>query len=216
MLLWFAPKDQSCEIRLKVRDWEHSSHRNRSEATEGGRTDIIIAVCRAHGDDTENQTTTCNILQYDTYNIIFKNKRWDHNNNKVFDHQKQNQSIQKKAKKNNSTIMVNGQAMKQKLGSALAAQDSNGVAKALQLPPISTTKGPEPTPINRQSLTVNEVDYGTLLTSLLDACNAAECVSFHAVSLFFVAAVVFFLRVPFCVSLVSFFCGFPGSRHDLL
>ena len=76
--------------------------------------------------------------------------------------------------------MVNGQAMKQKLGSALAAQDSNGVAKALQLPPISTTKGPEPTPINRQSLTVNEVDYGSLLTSLLDACNAAECVSFHA------------------------------------
>ena len=180
MLLWFAPKDQTCEIRLKVRDWEHSSHRNRSEATEGGRTDIIIAVCRAHGDDTENQTTTCNILQYDTYNIIFKNKRWDHNNNKVFDHQKQNQSIQKKAKKNNSTIMVNGQAMKQKLGSALAAQDSNGVARALQLPPISTTKGPEPTPINRQSLTVNEVDYGSLLTSLLDACNAAECVSFHA------------------------------------
>lgn len=75
--------------------------------------------------------------------------------------------------------MVDGRAMRQKLGSALDAQDPSAIANALQLPPISKTKqGQEPKSHNPQSLTVNDVDYSGLLTSLLDASAAAESVSY--------------------------------------
>lgn len=76
--------------------------------------------------------------------------------------------------------MVDARVKKDQLRSALTSQDPNAVARALVLPPIAPThqKGTEPKTHNPQSLTVNEIDYGAMLTSLLDACAAAESVSF--------------------------------------
>jgi hypothetical protein len=78
--------------------------------------------------------------------------------------------------------MLDSRAIKQLLQVSLEAQNPNGFAKAVALPPISATKqGKEPPSHGSQSLTVADVDYGGLITSLLDACAAAE-----SVSLFFV------------------------------
>jgi hypothetical protein len=73
--------------------------------------------------------------------------------------------------------MVDVRKKTAKLQSALASQNPNGVAKAMQVPPISIikkTEEPKTTP--PQSLEVNDTDYSGLLTSLLDACEAAETV----------------------------------------
>lgn len=77
--------------------------------------------------------------------------------------------------------MVDSRAIRQSLQVSLEVQNPNGFAKAVALPPISATKqGKEPTSHSSQSLTVADVDYGGLLTSLLDARAAAESVSiFH-------------------------------------
>lgn len=80
--------------------------------------------------------------------------------------------------------MVNDNAIRVALRNALMEQDAYGVADLFQLPSISensTANQPsrkqqqqQHTP---QSLIVDEVDYGGLLASLLDAIAAAEVVS---------------------------------------
>lgn len=72
--------------------------------------------------------------------------------------------------------MVDQRAIQERLRSSLTAQDPMGVAKAVSLPPIrSTPSGPPPQPSKQQqSLIIDEVNYGGLLTSLWDAHAAAE------------------------------------------
>ena len=63
------------------------------------------------------------------------------------------------------------------LRQALERQDPYGVAKALTVPQVSTIKTTEK-PISHptQSLIVQDTDYSTVLTTLLDLCAAAETV----------------------------------------
>jgi hypothetical protein len=79
--------------------------------------------------------------------------------------------------------MVNVIEKKQALRNALMDQDAFRVAQVFELPPIvvagsgSAGSIKEPRKHNPQSLMVGDTDYGSLLTSLLDATAAAEIVS---------------------------------------
>ena len=74
--------------------------------------------------------------------------------------------------------MVDKRAKQEQLRSAIISQDAYRIAKVFQIPPIAPTqRGTEPRSHSPQSLTINDVDYGPLFTSLLDACAAAETVS---------------------------------------
>lgn len=80
--------------------------------------------------------------------------------------------------------MVNKRAIEDILRSSLSAQDPNGVARAIALPPIGTKlvgPAPKPTP-QLDSFIVDTVNYGGLLSSLIDAHIAAE--SGHALECF--------------------------------
>lgn len=72
--------------------------------------------------------------------------------------------------------MVDKRAIQERLRSSLSAQDPNGVANAVRLPPISPApSGPPPKPsTQRQSLIIDQGDYGGMLTALIDAHAAAE------------------------------------------
>ena len=72
--------------------------------------------------------------------------------------------------------MVDQRAIQERLRSSLTAQDPMGVAKAVSLPPIrSTPSGPPPLPTKQQqSMVIDDVNYGGLLTVLWDAHAAAE------------------------------------------
>lgn len=78
--------------------------------------------------------------------------------------------------------MVDKRAIQQKLYSSLTAQDPNGVAKAVSLPPIQPHSNgtPPATTRDKESLIIDSIDYGGLLTALWDAHVAAEMG--HAVS----------------------------------
>jgi hypothetical protein len=69
-------------------------------------------------------------------------------------------------------------AKQQELESALSNQDPERVARALVLVPLSAVQAKkEPRPRSPLELFVDEVDYGSVLTSWLDACAYAEAVS---------------------------------------
>lgn len=72
--------------------------------------------------------------------------------------------------------MVDYRAIQDRLRASLTTQDPTGVAKAISLPPIkSAPTGPPPqSNKQQQSLVINEVNYGGLLTALWDAHAAAE------------------------------------------
>jgi hypothetical protein len=74
--------------------------------------------------------------------------------------------------------MVNRRSKREALRSALTSQDHVAVARALALPPISETKiSGDPQKAQPESLLVENIDYASVLTALLDACTAAEAVS---------------------------------------
>ena len=74
--------------------------------------------------------------------------------------------------------MVNNGMKRKELSLALQSQDPNAVAKALQIPPINPSKREQEPKIHSvQSLTVDDIDYSSLLTNLLNASEAAESVS---------------------------------------
>ncbi|MGK3754562.1 MAG: hypothetical protein ACI8RD_006871 [Bacillariaceae sp.] len=85
--------------------------------------------------------------------------------------------------------MVNIRAKKQALENALIDQDAQRIAACFELPPIvPSTDGrnlPEPRKHNLQSLIVGDNDCGGLLTSLLDATEAAEAVSISVGPIFY-------------------------------
>ncbi|KAG7349861.1 PCI domain containing protein [Nitzschia inconspicua] len=72
--------------------------------------------------------------------------------------------------------MVNIQAKTRALQEALVNQNATQVATALELPPIviPSSSSSMPTKHKQQSLIIGDVDYGSLLTSLLDATAAVE------------------------------------------
>ena len=72
--------------------------------------------------------------------------------------------------------MVSKRALEDALRSSLNAQDPNGVAKAISLPPIAANPvGPVPKPTAPlDSLVISSVNYGGLLAALIDANIAAE------------------------------------------
>lgn len=72
--------------------------------------------------------------------------------------------------------MVNKRALEEALRSSLSAQDPNGVARTLSLPPLAVKPvGPPPNPNpNPESLIIDTVNYGGILAGLLDAHAAAE------------------------------------------
>jgi hypothetical protein len=72
--------------------------------------------------------------------------------------------------------MVNVHAKKTTLRSALMNQDAHQVANCFELPPIKddSFSDQEVPKCNPQSLMVGDVEYGGLLTSLVDAISAAE------------------------------------------
>jgi hypothetical protein len=75
--------------------------------------------------------------------------------------------------------MVNADAKRMGLRNALIEQDAYGVAELFELPPITEIAAANQ-PLRQhtpQSLILDEVDYGGLLASLLDATAAAEVVS---------------------------------------
>ena len=81
--------------------------------------------------------------------------------------------------------MVDPKAKKQELRSALQAQDPNRVAKAFHVPPIATTKQgrePQKSPKDLESFIVDDADYGSAVTALLDAIIAAEAVRCSSLS----------------------------------
>jgi hypothetical protein len=75
--------------------------------------------------------------------------------------------------------MVDARKKTAQLHSALVSQNPNAAAKAIRVSPISIIKKTdEAKTYPPQSLEVNDTDYGGLLTSLLDACEAAETVGY--------------------------------------
>lgn len=77
--------------------------------------------------------------------------------------------------------MVNANATKVALRNALMEQDAYRVAELFQLPPItdSSSNSQPSAQHSPSSLVVDDIDYGGLLASLLDATAAAEVVSFR-------------------------------------
>lgn len=69
-------------------------------------------------------------------------------------------------------------AKQQEFESALSNQDPDRVARSLALVPISAGQAKkEPKSRSPMELFVDEVDYGSVWTSWLDACAFAEAVS---------------------------------------
>lgn len=75
--------------------------------------------------------------------------------------------------------MVNAQGKSRALRDALMNQNATQVAAAMQLPPIalSSASSSSSHKHRQQSMVVDDVDYGSMLSSLLDATAAAENVS---------------------------------------
>lgn len=73
---------------------------------------------------------------------------------------------------------MNLRAKQQEFKSALSNQDPERVARALVLLPISAVQAKkEPKPGSPMEIFSDEVDYGTVWSSWLDACAYAEAVS---------------------------------------
>lgn len=71
--------------------------------------------------------------------------------------------------------MVNPQAIRHKLGASLEAQDPQGVAQIVRLPPIASTKRPyQSGAASSMSLEIGGINYTGLLQGLVDAHGAAE------------------------------------------
>ena len=74
--------------------------------------------------------------------------------------------------------MMDLRAKQQEFESALSNQDPERVARALVLFPISAVQAKnEPKPRSPMELFIDEVDYGSVWSSWLDACAYAEAVS---------------------------------------
>lgn len=80
--------------------------------------------------------------------------------------------------------MVDRLTIKERLRASVASRDASRVAAVFELPPISPVKSEAPKRQHHENLQDGSVDWSVVLSSLLDAHEAAEAVSylFHLIA----------------------------------